>query len=83
MRVKYGLLADGTKESILTTEKHFRNQKRREQAAIQNSHNCVSRASISRGDLKKTMRKDYFRGEVCAVKLTNQMAPFSLTNSQP
>lgn len=68
MQVKYGLLVDGTKESTLTTEKHFRNQMRREQAAIQNSNNCVLRASISRGDLKKTMQKDYFRGKVCAVK---------------
>jgi len=50
MQVKYGLLVDGTKKSTLTTEKDFRNQKRRKQAAIQNSHNCVSRASISRGD---------------------------------
>lgn len=53
MQVKYGLLVDRTKESTLTTEKHFRNQKWREQAAIQNSHNCVLTASISRGDLKK------------------------------
>ena len=68
MQVKYGLLVDRTKESTLTTEKLFRNQKWREQAAIQNSHNCVLTASISRGDLRKTMRKDYFRGEVCAVK---------------
>lgn len=60
MQVKYGLLVDGTKESILTTEKHFRNQKRREQAAVQNSHNCVSRASISRGELKKNYAKGLF-----------------------
>lgn len=60
MQVKYGLLVDGTKESPLTTEKHFRNQKRQEEAAIQNSHNRVLRASISRGDLKKNYAKGLF-----------------------
>lgn len=60
MQVKYGLLVDGTKESTLTTEKRFRNQKRREQAAIQNSHNCVLRDSISRGDLKKLCERTIF-----------------------
>ena len=68
MQVKYGLLVDATKESTLTTEKHFRNQKRRKLAAIQNSHNCVSRLQFPVGTKKKTMRKDYFRGEVRAVK---------------
>lgn len=60
MQVKYGLLVDGTKESTLTTEKYFRNQMRREQAAIQNSNNCVLRASISRGDLKKLCKRTIF-----------------------
>lgn len=60
MQVKYGLLVDGTKESTLTTEKHFRNQMRREQAAIQNSNNCVLRASISRGDFKKLCKRTIF-----------------------
>lgn len=60
MQVKYGLLVDGTKESTLTTEKNFRNQMRREQAAIQNSNNCVLRASISRGDLKKLCKRTIF-----------------------
>ena len=60
MQVKYGLLVDGTKESTLTTEKHFRNQMRWEQAAIQNSNNCVLRASISRGDLKKLCKRTIF-----------------------
>lgn len=60
MQVKYGLLVDGTKESTLTTEKHFRNQMRREQAAIKNSNNCVLRASISRGDLKKLCKRTIF-----------------------
>ena len=60
MQVKYGLLVDGTKESTLTTEKHFRNQMRRGQAAIQNSNNCVLRASISRGDLKKLCKRTIF-----------------------
>ena len=60
MQVKYGLLVDGPKESTLTTARNFRNQMRREQAAIQNSNNCVLRASISRGDLKKLCKRTIF-----------------------
>ena len=68
MQVKYGLLVDGTKESALTTEKHFRNQMR----AGARCHSefeqlCLKGFNFPWG-LKKTMQKDYFRGKVCAVK---------------
>ena len=87
MQVKYGLLVDATKESTLTTEKHFRNQKRRELAAIQKSHNCVSRLQFPVGTKKKLCERTIFVVKSVLLnpdrKLINQIAPFNLANSQP
>lgn len=68
MQVKYGLLVDGTKESALKTEKHFRNQKRAGASCHSEFAQLFSKGFNFPWGLKKTMRKDYFRGEVCAVK---------------